>query len=535
LTSVSCLCVVLNLTAKGKTINQKFLSLGLNTYLCNLITGNISDQKIVPLAFMILANMLTHDLADQIFEDCCLDMMKLVHETTLQKIRKDTKFNPKDKIFTKFFYLITFCRFNLNCLLQENFIEKVQKKIPHDKYFEVFLEIFLNVDLEQNNLIVVSGRIVYYLIVKRVELYEILLKKEQFFKRIIQILSGKEYDLVMKGKLGLFEDMQIDKNTLGQYLGLTLLGNSRVMDGVAVAKTKSKSVERNDETSVENFRSESNERPADVVENLREGIQSTIRDGERKNTLSSKTGLGAPQMSNSQSRMIAFLLMRYISKKEKGGGVFFMYRGLDHLILYIYRLFKISRISDEEKENIILFYANIIYSKQIQDKIRHLLPNLISTFQKSFTSNNSDRLLISTIQFFLHLSRNSSLHSQIAEVEFLKNIRVIYFRTPVNPNLRLIIQLLLSNLSFSAKTHDVILHSECTRIFEDIDETNEQFRQFTNISKLNLAMNFKTFSMLENEPGILTSLPLITHVNPVAQIRLYLAALKYLIKDGTPF
>ena len=152
---------------------------------------------------MILANLVTYpELADRILNDT-VDMLKMIHEMTYLKLKKDTKYSPDDKIFNKIFFLLSYSRYNLNCLLQ-GMMEKIKAKINIEKYFEVFLEIFLNVELNQNNLILITGRLIYYMIFHSDKLYDFLMKKDTFFKRIIQIIAGQDFDLVMKGKFDYF-------------------------------------------------------------------------------------------------------------------------------------------------------------------------------------------------------------------------------------------------------------------------------------------------------------------------------------------
>lgn len=237
----------------------------------------------------------------------------------------------------------------------------------------------------------------------------------------------------------------------------------------------------------------------------------------------------------SQSRMIAFLLLRLISKKEKNSNIFFIYRGLDHLIKYIYRLFQTAKITDEERESIILFYSNIIASKPIQEKLGDKMKYIIKNFQGSFNPRSPDPILIACLQFFIHLSRFPDWRISIAKREFLLNISVIYNRSEPNSNINKLILILLSNLSFTQATHKHLIRSGCHLIVEKIDEKNDTLKQLINISKLNLALDYTTFIQLQQSPGVLTSLPLMNDINPVGQIRLYKAALQYLIKEGPEF
>ena len=479
LTCISCLCVILNLTSKGEEINTTFLNLGLTRHLCNMIQSNISDQKVVPLSFMILANLMTYKaFPDKIFNET-IDMLKMIHEMSYLKVKKDTKYNPEDKIFNKIFFLLSYSRFNLNCLLQ-GLMEKIKIKINIEKYFEVFFEIFLNVDLIQNNLILISGRIIYYMIMNSDRLYDILVKKDSFYKRIIQIISGADFENVIKGK---FEVLTNEKS---KEKSQTDTDRAKRLDG--------------EEMSIP--------RPGEDV----------ILDEKEK--------------AASQSRMIAFLLLRLISKKEKSTNIFF-YKGMDNLIRYIYILFHKGKITDEEKESIILFYSNIISSKQVLEKLHKTLKLIITNFQRYFHPLNSQNILLACIQFFLQLSKNSHHHIAIAKKTFLSNMAIIY-RKP-HPRLRQLIQILLSNLSFSPKTHLAIIRAQCHQIIESLDEKEDELKKYMNVSKLNMALNYKTFVFLRDNPGPLISLPLMNHINPVGQIKLYLSALQYLVREGPKF
>ena len=509
LTCISCLCVILNLTSKGIPINNKFLGLGLTRHLCNMIQNNVSDQKVVPLSFMILSNLLTYDsLADRIFNDT-IDMLKLIHEMTFLKLKKDTKYNPEDKIFNKIFFLLSYTRFNLNCMLQ-GLMDKIRPKIVgFERYFEVFLEIFLNVDLSQNNLILLSGRIIYYMILHSEKLYDFLMKKDTFFKRLIQIIAADEYELVMKGKLDVFSS-GVTKEKVGPLIANYVTRTTTNYDLLSANDPRSGDVSKSDEETY-NEKSPSPNEPPQVL----------LNDKEK---------------ATSQSRMIAFLLLRLISKKEKNSKIFFIYRGLDHLIKYIYKLFQTEKkITEEERESIILFYANIIPSKQIQEKLQKILKFIITNFQKTFNPSNPDSILLACMQFFLNLSKNSSQHINIAKTTFLSNLAAVYRRKKPNHTLNLLIQILLSNISFTFKTHQIIIKSGAFKIVEHLDEKQESVKQYINISKLNMALNYKTFMLLQNMQSPLTSLPLMDNINPVGQIRLYLSALQYLIRDGPYF
>lgn len=215
LTCISCLCVILNLTSKGNAINIKFLELGLTRHLCNLIQNNVSDQKVVPLSFMIFANLATYgEFYNRVFNDT-IDTVKRVHEMTYLKLKKDTKYHQdEDKIFHKIFFLLSYSRLSLNFLLQ-GLMERIHSKINIEKYFDVFLEVFLNVDLIQNNLLLITGRIIYFMIFNSEKLYDLLLKRDTFFKRLIQIVSGDDFEVVMKGKLEYFSNGSITKDKVG--------------------------------------------------------------------------------------------------------------------------------------------------------------------------------------------------------------------------------------------------------------------------------------------------------------------------------
>lgn len=489
LTSISCLCVILNLTSKGLEINKKFLNLNLTKHLCNIVKDNISDQKVVPLSFMILANLMTYEpLVDQVMNDT-VEMLRIIHDTTYIKLKKDTKYNLEDKIFSKVFFLLAYSRFNLNCLLQGQ-MEKLKNKLNIERYFEVFLEIFLSVDLSQNNLILISGRIIYYMILHNEKLYDFLMKKEPFFKRLIQIIAGPEYEMVIKGKLDVFSNG---------------INKERIAPLIAHIFVKSSNQEEFD------------------ISNSNQPQLSVSKDA---------TTLDDKEKAASQSRMISLLLLRLISKKEKSAKLFFIYRGLDNLVKYIFKLFQTARITEDERESIILFYASIISTKQIQEKLKRNLSYMISSFQTSFAATASDSILIACMHFFLHLSKNSVHHQAIAKRKFLQNVTLLYKRP--NRRLKQLIQILLSTLSFTNKVHPFMIKAGCHTIIEDVDETDEELRHYMNVSKLNLALNHKTFMLLQNAPGVLTSLPLMSALNPVGQIKLYLAALQYLIKDG-PF
>ena len=66
---------------------------------------------------VVLANLVTYpELADRILNDT-IDMLKMIHEMTYLKLKKDTKYSPDDKIFNKIFFLLSYSRYNLNCLL----------------------------------------------------------------------------------------------------------------------------------------------------------------------------------------------------------------------------------------------------------------------------------------------------------------------------------------------------------------------------------------------------------------------------------
>jgi hypothetical protein len=244
--------------------------------------------------------------------------------------------------------------------------------------------------------------------------------------------------------------------------------------------------------------------------------------------------LNEKEKAASQSRMIAFLLLRLISKKEKNSKIFFIYRGLDHLIKYIYRLFQTAKITDEERESIILFYSNIISSKAIQEKLESKLKFIITNFQGSFNPRSPDPILLACLQFFLHLSKFADHHVSIAKNAFLSNVSTIYRRPEPSPQINKLIQILLSNLSFTPATHQHIIRSGCYLIVEEADEKNDALKHFINISKLNMALNYRTFIYLQQKESVLTQLPLMNAINPVGQIRLYKAALQYLIKEG-PF
>lgn len=238
----------------------------------------------------------------------------------------------------------------------------------------------------------------------------------------------------------------------------------------------------------------------------------------------------------SQSRMIAFLLLRYISRKDKNSTIFVIYKGLDYLIKYIYILYKCEKITYEERESIILFFSNIISSKNIQDKLgEKRLKSIVSNFRASCSPRYPDPILKACLQFFLNFSRFEEQHDQIAKKVFLTNLYNIYNRPEPDPQINLLIQMLLSNLSFTPSTHKHIIRNKCYLIFEKADESNVQIRHFINISKLNLALNYETYIYLQNSYSELTQLPLMRHINPVAQIRLYKTALQYLIKVSPHF
>ena len=110
-------------------------------------------------------------------------------------------------------------------------------------------------------------------------------------------------------------------------------------------------------------------------------------------------------------RTVSLMILQLFSSREKTHKLFLNIRGLDNLLPYLYQLYLKPYCTLQEKEKIISLFANLIYYKEIQEKLRSIINQLVGSIQNDFIENfKSEDVLISCLKLFLNMSVNSKYH-----------------------------------------------------------------------------------------------------------------------------
>ena len=166
-------------------------------------------------------------------------------------------------------------------------------------------------------------------------------------------------------------------------------------------------------------------------------------------------------------RAVSLMILQLFSSRKKNYKLFLTIRGLDNLLPYLYTLYLKPTCTLEEKEKIVSLFANLIYYKEIQEKLRSIINQLVCSVQHDFVENfDQETVLVSCLKLFLNMSINSKYHQLLTNDKILKKFKDLYFSVTTSTEIKELISILLANVSFTKETHEMLLLNDCIEIFE---------------------------------------------------------------------
>ena len=113
------------------------------------------------------------------------------------------------------------------------------------------------------------------------------------------------------------------------------------------------------------------------------------------------------------------------------------------MLPYLYTLYLKSTCTLEEKEKIVSLFANLIYYKEIQEKLRSIINQLISSVQTDFVENfDQETVLVSCLKLFLNMSINSKYHQLLTNDKILRKFKDLYFSLTTSNEIKELISIL---------------------------------------------------------------------------------------------
>lgn len=167
--------------------------------------------------------------------------------------------------------------------------------------------------------------------------------------------------------------------------------------------------------------------------------------------------------------------------------------------------------------------------------------NLLFNFvYAACTQPSSDESLRAAYKLVINVSADRHDNSFLCKENFLKSLHQLFFSTGPK-ELKELVQMLLSNLSFNPKNHEILIKNGCMKIFECLSPADykKEFDKYQLTSLVNLALHPKTFYWIESEMSVIYSLSLLDEFQENVQIKLLDAAIDYLVseevdKNGKP-
>jgi len=191
--------------------------------------------------------------------------------------------------------------------------------------------------------------------------------------------------------------------------------------------------------------------------------------------------------------------------------------------------------SDQAKEYMFLILANLCYEKSL---IKSLLTKqehftfIYNCLLTIFTTKN-DALLETTFKLGINLSADSTINHFLAKEKLLKILNQIFFQPQTTKQIKELIQIFLSNLSFNQANHPDMIKNDCIKVFEQYDALNikKELDKYALTSLANLALNSNNFYLLENELNMINTLSLIDDFDKPIQIKLLNSAIEYVTDE----
>jgi len=230
----------------------------------------------------------------------------------------------------------------------------------------------------------------------------------------------------------------------------------------------------------------------------------------------------------------ALSLLVVISQQKEG--IEFIKKNLNYVefmdnLIEIYN----DSSSDQPKECMLLILANLCYEKSLiksllnkQDHFNFLYNTFVTIF-----SYKSDSMLANTFKLAINLSAEPTINNFLAKEKLLKILNHLFFQTGIPKNIKDLIQIFLSNLSFNQANHPDMIKNGCIAVFEHYDPSNfkKELDKYALTSLVNLALNSKNFHLLENEINLINSLSLIDEFDKPIQVKLLNAAIDYITEE----
>ena len=145
---------------------------------------------------------------------------------------------------------------------------------------------------------------------------------------------------------------------------------------------------------------------------------------------------------------------------------------------------------------------------------------------------SSDENLKVALKFAINISADHHDNDFLCKENLLNGLHQLFFSTGPK-EIKELIQMLLSNLSFNSKNHEELIKHGCMKIFECLSPADykKEFDKYQLTSLVNLALHPKTFNLIEDEMSVIYSLSLVDEFQENVQIKLLDAAIDYLASE----
>ncbi|EGR29575.1 hypothetical protein IMG5_153470 [Ichthyophthirius multifiliis] len=237
-----------------------------------------------------------------------------------------------------------------------------------------------------------------------------------------------------------------------------------------------------------------------------------------------------PYSQDSKLRFSLYTFLTNLSFYENNIEFFESFINLEEFLQKFRNLYSASK--REEQEALLCFLANLCNIKEIQTLLLKYNKTLY-IIKEVLIEHRLDNLTYTSIRLLANLSSNTEFHYFIAQEEILKSLNMIFFHTKTKVFIKEKIQSLLSNVTFTKQTHEILIKNECIRIFELILHRESKIQEISQKHMLNsmiqLGLNPNNFSLIENQVNMVNSLSMVNECEKPLQIKLLKAATNYVV------
>ena len=175
-------------------------------------------------------------------------------------------------------------------------------------------------------------------------------------------------------------------------------------------------------------------------------------------------------------------------------------------------------------------FTNLVFLKEMHHlviKHQKILSIISEIFLQSQEISSSNDLLNCAINFLANISHNPNFHTFIACDEILGVLSKSFLEGKCQDEQKTLIRKILANTSFSPNCHENLIKHKLIDICENLN-----YKEAI-ISLINIALNSKNFTLIENQTNVINTLELVKECDKPLQTKLLESASHYVLESKT--